>query len=840
MTTDNKDDRNSSKDLSQTDRKDYIELEDEMKKSYLDYSMSVLVGRALPDVRDGLKPVHRRILYSMYEQKLTHQRAYKKSATVVGDVLGKYHPHGDGSVYDAMVRMAQDFSLRHPLVQGQGNFGSVDGDPAAAYRYTEARMNRIGEEMLSDIDRDTVDFEPNFDQRLKEPVVLPSGIPNLLVNGSSGIAVGMATNIPPHNLRDTINACLAVINNPDITDDELIDIVQAPDFPTGGIIMGLRGVRDAYKTGRGRIVIRSRVSSEEVDGRNCIIVSEIPYMVNKARLIKSIADLVKDKKITGIADLRDESDRDGMRIVIVLKRDAIEEVVLNQLFKHTALENTFGANLIALVNKIPRRLILRDMITLYVDHRHIVIHRRCQFEHDKAEARAHILRGLIKAQDNIDRVIKIIRGSSSQAEAKKELIATFEFSEKQTQAILDMRLGKLTALDRKALEDELAELEKTIGRLKEILEHKHLRMEIVSSELEEIANQYGEDRRTGIVPWTPDEINVEDMIPDDPMIVMVSNRGYIKRLPVDTWRSQIRGGRGKTGVTTREEDYLEQVFATSNHAYILFFTDRGRCYWLKVWKIPEAGRNSRGKAIINLLELMPDERPVASVCVKDFEGDRFVLMATSDGRVKKTRLTLYSHPRRIGIKAIKLKDNDTQLVQAILTDGDSDIVMASQAGRAIRFNESEVRSQGRDTSGVLGMRLLKDDRIVGLVTVTDTDQLMTVTENGYGKKTPVSEYRKTHRAGKGIINIITDDRNGCVVAVSTPEAGGEMLVVTVSGMVIRIRCDEVRVIGRATKGVRLINLLDNDAVSDVTLLQEEMLGSDQQTEVEGQDEQDGK
>ncbi len=839
MTTDNKD-GNNEKDLAATEHKNHIELEDEMKKSYLEYSMSVLVGRALPDVRDGLKPVHRRILYSMYEQKLTHQRAYKKSATVVGDVLGKYHPHGDSSVYDAMVRMAQDFSLRHPLVQGQGNFGSVDGDPAAAYRYTEARMNRIGEEMLSDIDRNTVDFEPNFDQRLKEPVVLPSGIPNLLVNGSSGIAVGMATNIPPHNLRDTISACLAYIKDSDITDEELINIIKAPDFPTGGIIMGLSGVRDAYRTGRGRIIVRSKVSTEEAGGRNCIIVSEIPYMVNKARLIKSIADLVKDKKITGIADLRDESDRDGMRIVIVLKRDAIEEVVLNQLFKHTTLETTFGANLIAIVNKIPRRLILRDMISLYVEHRHSVIHRRCLFEYEKAEARAHILRGLIKAQDNIDEVIRIIRASSSQAEAKTVLMETFDFSDKQTQAILEMRLGKLTALDRKSLEDELAELEITIGRLKEILEHKHLRMEIVSSELEEMSSLYGEDRRTAIIPWTPDEINIEDMIPDEPMVVMVSNRGYIKRLPVDTWRSQIRGGRGKTGVTTREEDFLEQVFATSNHAYILFFTDRGRCYWLKVWKIPEAGRNSRGKAIINLLRLMPDERPVASVCVKDFDGDRFLLMATSDGRVKKTRLTLYSHPRKIGIKAIKLKDSDTELVQAILTDGNSDIIMASRAGRAIRFNESEVRSQGRDTSGVMGMRLGEDDRIVDLVTVAETDHIMTVTENGYGKKTPVSEYRETHRAGKGIINIITDERNGGVVAVSTPEEGGEMLLVTISGMVIRIRCDEVRVIGRATKGVRLINLLDNDAVSDVTLLREEMIESDQEDDTDGQEEEDGK
>jgi len=810
---------------------DHIELEDEMKKSYLDYSMSVLVGRALPDVRDGLKPVHRRILYSMYEQKLTHQRPYKKSATVVGDVLGKYHPHGDGSVYDAMVRMAQDFSLRYPLVQGQGNFGSVDGDPAAAYRYTEARMARIGEEMLSDIEKNTVDFEPNFDSRLQEPSVLPSGIPNLLVNGSSGIAVGMATNIPPHNLRDTISACVALIENPDIEDEELIDIIKAPDFPTGGIIMGLRGVRNAYHTGRGRIVVRGRVASEEVEGRNCLIVTELPYMVNKARLIKSIADLVKDKKITGIADLRDESDRAGMRVVVVLKRDAIDEVVLNQLYKKTALESSFGANLIALVDQIPGRLNLRQMLTPYIEHRHSVIHRRSMYEFEKAEARAHILRGLIKAQDNIDQVIRIIRESSSQAVAKDSLMETFSFSDKQAQAILDMRLGKLTALDRKSLEEELLELEKTLHRLREILSDRTLRMQIVADELREVAEKYGEERRTEIVPYAPDEIDIEDMIPDEPMVVMVSHKGYIKRLPIDTWRSQVRGGRGKTGVTTREEDYLEQVFVSTSHSYILFFTNMGICHWLKVWQIPEGGRNSRGKAIINLLELTPGERPVASVCVKDFDGDRFVLMATSGGMVKKTRLDSYSRPRRNGIKAVKLAE-ETELIKAVLTDGASSVLLASKNGRAIKFSESEVRPQGRDTMGVNGMRLDKNDRIVDLVTVSDDDVLMTVTENGYGKKTPISEYRETHRGGKGVINIITGERNGSVVAVSSPEPGSEMLVVTVAGMVIRFRCDEVSLIGRATKGVKLINLHEEDTVSDVTLIREEMIEGDDSSEEE--------
>ncbi len=825
MTTDTKDRR-------QKEKKPFIQLEDEMKNSYIEYSMSVLVGRALPDVRDGLKPVHRRILYSMYEQKLTHQRPYRKSATVVGDVLGKYHPHGDSSVYDAMVRMAQDFSLRHPLVQGQGNFGSVDGDPAAAYRYTEARIARIGEEMLSDIDKETVEFEPNFDQRLKEPVVLPSGIPNLLVNGSSGIAVGMATNIPPHNLREIVDACILLIQNPDVSDDEIMTVVQAPDFPTGGVVMGLGGVRNAYRSGRGRIIVRSKVGSEEVNGRSCIIVSELPYMVNKARLIKSIADLVKDKRITGIADLRDESDRDGMRIVVVLKRDAVEEVVLNQLFKHTALETTFGANLIALVDKIPRRLNLREMLTFFIDHRHTVIHRRSQFEYKRAEARAHILRGLIKAQDNIDEVIRIIKAASSQGEAKENLMETFGFSEKQTQAIMEMRLGKLTALDRKSLEEELAALDIQIARLKEILENKNIRMEIVIEELREVAEKYGEDRKTAIVPWTPDGIDMEDMIPDDSMVIVVSHRGYIKRLPVDTWRSQSRGGRGKTGVTTRDEDFLEQVFTATNHAFILFFTNLGRCHWLKVWKIPEAGRNSRGKAVINLLQLLPDERPVARVCVKDFAGDRFIVMVTSDGRVKKSALDMYSHPRKNGIKAIKLVEG-SELVQAAMTDGNSSVILATSFGKAIKFPEKEMRVQGRDTMGVSGMRLKKNDRIVGMVTVSNDDVLMSVTENGYGKKTPVSEYRETHRGGSGVINIVTDERNGRVVTISAPSRGDEILLVTVSGMVIRFKGDDVRLIGRATKGVRLMNLLEKDFVSDVALLPAELLNDEEMETGEG-------
>lgn len=799
-----------------------VELEEEMKRSYLDYSMSVIVSRALPDVRDGLKPVHRRILYSMYEQKLTHQRAFKKSATVVGDVLGKYHPHGDSSVYDAMVRMAQGFSLRHPLVDGQGNFGSMDGDPAAAYRYTEARMASIGEELLRDIDQNTVDFQPNFDQRLEEPTVLPSGFPNLLVNGSSGIAVGMATNIPPHNLREVIEALLLLIEDPDAGDELLLTAVKGPDFPTGARIMGTSGVRKAYLTGHGRIVIRADSRVETVSGRECIIVSEIPYQVNKARLIESIADLVKDRKLTGIADLRDESDREGTRIVIVLKREAIADVVLNQLYRHSAMEISFGANMLALVDNVPKRLTLREMLQHYIDHRHEVIQRRCAFQLEKAEARAHILLGLLIAQDNIDEVVRIIKGSSTQEEAKKSLVATFSLSDLQAQAILDMRLGRLTALDRNSLRQELHDLNTRIEVLRTLLASREARLGVVAEELRQVSDKWGDERRTHISPHGADDLDDEDMVPDDPMVIMLSHRGYIKRLPIHTWQSQNRGGRGKTGVITREEDYLEQVFSASNHTYILFFTNQGRCYWLKVFRIPEAGRNALGKALVNLVELRPGERPVARVCVNSFNHDSYIAMVTSEGMVKKSSLAYYSRPRRDGIKAVRLSEG-AELVSAMMTSGDDHLLVGTAEGKAIRFSEREIRPMSRHTFGVRGIRLGSGDRVVGMTTVGEHDRILTVTMNGYGKLTPASAYRVTHRGGSGIINIRTCHRNGEVVVVSVAGAEDELILVSAGGIAIRLRAGDVREIGRNTMGVKLMSLSEGDRVSDATILAPEHL-----------------
>jgi DNA gyrase subunit A len=799
-----------------------IELEVEMKRSYLDYSMSVIVSRALPDVRDGLKPVHRRILYSMYEQKLTHQRAFKKSATVVGDVLGKYHPHGDSSVYDAMVRMAQGFSLRHPLVDGQGNFGSMDGDPAAAYRYTEARMASIGEEMLRDIDQRTVDFQPNFDQRLEEPTVLPSGFPNLLVNGSSGIAVGMATNIPPHNLREIIEALLLMIADPQTTDEHLLSVVKGPDFPTGARIMGTGGIRKAYLTGHGRIVIRAVSHLETVSGRECIIVTEIPYQVNKARLIESIADLVKDKKLTGIADLRDESDRDGTRIVIVLKREAIADVVLNQLYKHSAMELSFGANMLALVDQLPKRLTLRRMLELYIEHRHDVILRRSQFQLEKAEARAHILEGLLIAQDNIDEVVRIIRGSATQEVARTRLMESFGLSELQAQAILEMRLGRLTALDRDTLRQELQDLLALIGELRVLLASRKARLEVVAEELRQVSEKWGDDRRTSISPHGVDNLEDEDMVPDDPMVIMLSHKGYIKRLTIDTWQSQNRGGRGKTGVITREEDYLDQVFTASNHTYILFFTNHGRCYWLKVFRIPEAGRNTLGKALVNLVELNPGERPVARVCVNDFTRSANIAMVTSEGMVKKSPLASYSRPRKGGIKAVRLSEG-AELVSALMTTGNDHLLIGTARGKAIHFSEKEIRPMSRDTMGVRGISLGSGDRVVAMTSVNPGDRILTVTRNGYGKFTPASAYRITHRGGLGIRNVSTGDRNGEVVVVGVADSEDEILLVSAGGIAIRLRAEDVREIGRNTMGVKLMSLSEGDRVSDAAILSPESL-----------------
>lgn len=822
MTSDGKESEKDMKKESSFDTRILaVNLEDEMKRSYLDYSMSVNVARALPDVRDGLKPVHRRILYSMHGLKLSHQRPYKKCATVVGDVLGKYHPHGDLSVYDALVRMAQDFSLRHTLIDGQGNFGSVDGDPAAAYRYTEARMSRIGGELLTDLEKETVDFSPNFDQKLEEPTVLPAGFPNLLVNGSTGIGVGMATNIPPHNLREIIDACCLLIENPDASDDQLLDVVKGPDFPTGSTIMGIAGIRNAYLTGKGRVVVRGRTHIEPASsGRESIIVTEIPYQVNKANMISRIAELVKDKKLTDIADLRDESDRDGMRIVIVLKRDAISDVVLNQLYKHTDLRASFGVNMLALVENMPRRLTLREVLNCYIEHRHEVIYRRAGFEHRKAVDRAHIVEGLLRAQGVIDDVIKTIRASSNQEEARPRLIEEFGFSEIQAQAILDMRLGRLTALDRQALEDEMEALRIRITELTLICEDRSIRMQIVAGELRDIAEKYGEDRKTDIEPFAPGELLMEDLIPDDKMVIVVSHEGYIKRIHLDTYRSQHRGGRGITGASTKEEDFLEQIFVSSNHSYILFFTNLGRCHWLKVYRVPEVMRTSRGKAIVNLLDLQADERPVAQICVKDFHQGGHVVMVSSRGMIKKSPLLLYSHPRKNGIKAIKL-DEGSELVGASLTTGDCEILLARANGLANRFHERNVRPMGRDTRGVIGIRTSGDDRVVGMVVISEPVSILTVTENGYGKRTPIGDYRKTKRAGKGVVNIRCSERNGAVVAVRAVNDGDELILVSAGGLIIRIPVDDIRIIGRYTQGVRLMNLPEGDRVVDTALVRYE-------------------
>ena len=802
-----------------TDKKiEIIDIEEEMKRSYMDYSMSVIVSRALPDVRDGLKPVHRRILYSMYEQKLTYKRPYKKSAAVVGDVLGKYHPHGDSAVYDAMVRMAQDFSLRHPLIDGQGNFGSIDGDPAAAYRYTEARMSRIGGEMLRDIDSETINMVPNFDDRLKEPSILPAGIPNLLVNGSSGIAVGMATNIPPNNLREVIDACCRIIDNPDLSDEELFEIIKGPDFPTGGIIMGLRGIRNAYSTGKGLIHVRGKVIMEVTQkGREAIIITEIPYQVNKTSLIENIANLVKHKKITMIADLRDESDRDGMRIVIELKKDAVTEIVLNQLYKHTTLAKTFGVNSLALAGGRPVRLNLRQMIDHYIEHRHNVIERRIAFDLKKAEARSHIVEGLLKAQDVIEEVIRVIRESGSTEEAKKKLIEIFEFSEIQAQAILEMRLRRLTGMEREELEEEYEELRVLLEKLRLLASNRLERMKVVSEELREVAEIYGEDRKTEIEPFAADEFDIEDLIPDDEMVITLSREGYVKRLSTDTYKSQHRGGKGITGARTKEEDSIDQIFVSSNHSYILFFTNQGRCYWLKVYKIPEAGRISKGKAIVNLLDLEPEERPVANVCVKNFDENRFILMSTSNGIIKKTPLSSYSHPRRNGIWAIKLDEN-AELVSASLTNGNSRVLLALANGKANRFSEKEIRFMGRYTRGVRGIKVSANDRLVGMVIMHEPGSVLTVTENGFGKRTYSENYRLTHRGSAGVINIRNIQRNGQVISINKVTEEDELILVSALGMIIRLPVEQIREMGRSTMGVRLMNLPDNDRVVDAAVV----------------------
>jgi DNA gyrase subunit A len=793
-----------------------------MKASYIDYSMSVIVSRALPDVRDGLKPVHRRVLFGMRELGVYHNRPYKKSARIVGEVLGKYHPHGDSSVYDTMVRMAQPWSLRYPLVDGQGNFGSVDGDSPAAMRYTEARLQKIAEELLIDIDKDTVNMRPNFDESLEEPVVLPAKIPNLLVNGASGIAVGMATNIPPHNLTEVINGIVAYIDNKDITVDELMEYVKAPDFPTGGIIYGYDGVLNAFKTGRGRIVLRAKAEIIENDnGRAQIIVNELPYQVNKANMIMKTADLVVEKVIEGISDIRDESDRDGLRVVYDLKRDANPQVVLNNLFKHTALQTSFSVNTIALVKDKPMPLNLRDMIRHYFEHRHEVLIRRIKYELAEAERKAHILEGLIIAVDNIDEVINMIRASKTPDEAKTSLMERFELSDVQAKAILEMRLQKLTGLEIDKLRQEYEEIMETIKRLKEILENEDLRMQIIKDEMLEIKEKYGDERRTDIVQ-SADDINIKDIIANEEVVVTISHNGYIKRTLLDEYKTQRRGGRGSRGATSRDNDYIEYIFVTKTHNYLLLFTDRGKCYWLNVYEIPEGEKNTKGRSIRNLMQLEQDESVRAFVSVEDLQDEeyinsRFIVFATKKGLLKKTSLEAYSRPRQGGIIAININEGD-ELLEALLTDGNSEIMLGTTYGQAIRFPENKVRAMGRTATGVIGVRLAgDDDQVVGLLAIKDLEStIMVVSEKGFGKRSLVEDYRVTNRGGKGIRTMSITEKTGRLIAIGSIYDNEEVMIICKSGITIRMDMSNIRVMGRSTQGVRLIRLTEGDEISSVT------------------------
>lgn len=800
-----------------------INIEEEMKSSYIDYSMSVIVSRALPDVRDGLKPVHRRVLYGMYELGVLSNRSYKKSARIVGEVLGKFHPHGDTSVYDTMVRMAQPWSLRYMMVDGQGNFGSVDGDPPAAMRYTEAKLKKISEEMLADIDKETVDTQLNFDDSLSEPVVLPTRIPNLLVNGASGIAVGMATNMPPHNLTESINAITAYIDNPNVTIAELMENhIKAPDFPTGGIIYGYEGVREAFETGRGRIVLRAKATMEEVKGRECIVVTEIPYQVNKADMIKKTADLINDKKIEGIADIKDESDRKGMRIVYYLKRDCVPNVVLNKLFKYTALQSSFSVNNIALVKGRPEQLNLKDMIKYFVEHRVDVIIKRTQYELRKAEERAHILEGLLKALDHLDEIIALIRASRTPEDARNGLMANYDLSEIQARAILDMRLQKLTGLEREKIKEEYDELMKTIAYLKRILNEEDLRMQIIKDELIEIKDKYGDERRTDI-EYAGGDVSIEDMIPDEEVVITISHAGYIKRTPLSEYKKQNRGGVGHRGVQTRDADFVEHIFVATNHNYMLFFTEWGRCYWLRVFEIPEGTKTSKGRAIQNLINIPSEDKVKAFINTKnlkdeDYINNHFIVMVTKKGVIKKTSLEAYSRPRVNGINAITVRDGDT-LLEARLTTGSDEILMAVKSGKAIRFNEEKVRPMGRNASGVRGVSLAdENDELIGMVTVDPTDEtnsILVVSERGYGKRTSLEDYRITNRGGKGVKTLSITDKTGNLVAIKAVTDENDLVVINKSGVMIRIGMEGIRVMGRATQGVRIINLKNSDEIASV-------------------------
>ena len=803
-----------------------IYVEDEMRNSYIDYSMSVIVSRALPDVRDGLKPVHRRVLVAMRELNLLHDRPFRKSAKITGDVTGNYHPHGTAAVYETMVRMAQTFSMRYPLVDGQGNFGSVDGDAPAAERYTEARLTEFAEQMLRDIDKNTVDMRPNYDESREEPVVLPAGVPNLLVNGSSGIAVGMATNVPPHNLREIVDAIHHVVDHPDCEIDELLNIVTGPDFPTGGIIYGRQGILDCYRTGRGHITVRSKTDVEEIrKDREAIIVTEIPYMVSKAALLEKIADLVKDGPLDGISDLRDESDRDGMRIVIELKRDAQPKVVLNQLFKHTQMQTTFGANMLALVGNRPLTLTLKEMIEHYIAHRQDVVVRRTKFDLAEAEKRAHILEGLKIALDHIDEIVKLIRAAADTEAARTGLMGRFGLSEIQANAILEMRLSRLTGLERKKVEDEYLEVIQLIESLKAILASPAKVLAIIKDELVGVKERFGDERRTEIVAGSG-EFEAEDLIAEEDMVITISHAGYIKRLPVTTYRSQRRGGRGVTGAGTREEDFIEHLFIASTHSYILVFTDRGRVYWLKVHEVPQGGRTAKGKAIVNMVEMSQQERVAAVLPVKEFDDTHFIMMVTKNGTAKKTPLSAYSNPRRGGIVAIGVDENDA-LIDAVLTDGTQEIVLQKRNGKAIRFNEGDVRPMGRTAYGVRGVTLEEDDAVVGMIAVKREASLLVATENGYGKRSPISEYRITGRGGKGIISIQATERNGRVVAALEVVPTDQVMLITRGGIVIRTKVSEISEIGRNTQGVRLINLEEGDQLIDVARVEEKDEGEEE-------------
>ena len=797
-----------------------INIEDEMKSAYIDYSMSVIVSRALPDVRDGMKPVHRRVLFGMHELGVRANTAHKKSARIVGEVLGKYHPHGDTSVYDAMVRMAQDWSLRYMLVDGQGNFGSIDGDSPAAMRYTEARMRKISEDMLADIDKETVDLKLNFDDTLEEPTVLPTKIPGLLINGASGIAVGMATNMPPHNLTEVVDGTIAYIDNHDITIEELMTHIKAPDFPTGGVIYGYEGVREAFLTGRGRVVMRGKAHFEEIEGRECIVVTEIPYQVNKADMIKKTADLVNDKKIDGISNIRDESDRTGMRVVYLLKRDAVPNIVLNMLYKYTALQSSFSVNNIALVNGRPKLLNLKELILHFVEHRHEVVTRRTQYLLRKAEERAHILEGLIIASDNIDEVIALIRASSNADEAREKLIERFELSEIQAKAIVEMRLRQLTGLEQDKLRSEYEELMKTIEDYKDILDKKERRMAIIKEELFEVREKYGDERRSHI-EYAGGDVSITDLIPDEQVVITISHLGYIKRTPLTEYKTQNRGGVGQKASSTRNEDFLEHLFVGTNHQYMLFFTQKGKCFWMRVFEIPEGSRTSKGRAIQNLINIEQDDKVKAFICTQDLKDEEYinkhyVIMATKQGQVKKTSLEQYSRPRTNGINAITIKEDD-ELLEAKLTTGDSQVMIAVRSGKAIRFEEEKTRPMGRNASGVRGITLSgPKDEVIGMITVDDQESdILVVSENGYGKRSSIEDYRITNRGGKGVKTINISEKTGELVAIKNVTDNDDLMIINKSGVAIRMAVEDLRVMGRATQGVRLIKVREEDSIAAV-------------------------